>query len=243
MRMTDLSAKVAVITGASSGIGKAIASGLAAKGTTLCLCGRNMEALKSVAEKAQKIAQEVRCYKVDLNLEVDITELAKNILTDFKGVDILVHSAGVISLGDLEKSAVDDFDRHYRINLRAPYLLTQLLLPTIKTRQGQIVFINSSAGLNARINLSQYAATKHALKAVSDGLRTEVNPDGVRVMSVYPGRTATPMQERVYKLEGRTYQPKCLLQPEDVASVVIQALSLPSTAEVTDISIRPMTKP
>jgi NADP-dependent 3-hydroxy acid dehydrogenase YdfG len=243
MRTTDLKAKVAVITGASSGIGKAIASGLAAKGTTLCLCGRNIQTLKAVAEKVQKAAQDVHCYKVDLSLETDITELTKNILNDFEGVDILIHSAGVISLGELEKSPVEDFDWHYRINLRAPYSLTQLLLPTLKTRQGQVVFINSSAGLNSGMNLSQYAATKHAMKAVSDGLRAEVNPYGVRVISVYPGRTATPMQERVYKLERRTYEPKRLLQPEDVAAVVIQALNLPSTAEVTDISIRPMTKP
>lgn len=243
MRPTDLRAKVAVITGASSGIGKAVASGLAAQGTTLCLCGRNLQALNAVAEKAQKTTQDVRCYKVDLNLEADITELTKNILNDFGGVDILVHSAGVISLGKLEKSVVDDFDWHYRINLRAPYLLTHLLLPTLKTRQGQIVFINSSAGLNAGMNLSQYAATKKALKAISDSLRDEVNVYGIRVLSVYPGRTATPMQVEVHEMEGRTYQPQRLLQPEDVAAVVIHAMELPRTAEITDIMIRPMMKP
>jgi len=243
MVMTDLTAKVAVISGASSGIGKAIALGLAAQGTTLCLCGRNRQTLKAVAEEAQEMTREVRCYQVDLEVNEDVAELTKNVLRDFGRVDILVHSAGVINLSKLENSAIGDFDWHYRVNLRAPYLLTYFLLPTIKTNQGQIVFVNSSAGLNPAANLTQYAATKHALRAISDGLRAEVNPHGVRVTSVYPGRTATPMQERVYKLEGRTYEPKRLLQPEDVAAVVIQALSLPSTAEVTDISIRPMTKP
>jgi NADP-dependent 3-hydroxy acid dehydrogenase YdfG len=134
-------------------------------------------------------------------------------------------------------------DRQYRINVRAPYMLTQALLPMLKSRRGQIVFINSSAGLNARANVSQYAATKHALKAVADSLREEINAEGLRVLSVYPGRTATPMQADVHTMEGRAYRPDRLMQPEDVAAVVINALSLPSSAEVTDIHVRPLIKP
>jgi NADP-dependent 3-hydroxy acid dehydrogenase YdfG len=90
--------------------------------------------------------------------------------------------------------------------------------------------------------VSQYAATKHALKAIADSLRAEVNTYGVRVLSIYPGRTATPMQAAVYKMEGKTYEPEKLMQPKDVAEVVMDALSLPRTAEVTDIHIRPMNK-
>jgi len=116
-------------------------------------------------------------------------------------------------------------------------------LPMLKSHRGQIVFINSSAGLSARANVSQYAATKHALKAITDSLREEINAEGLRVLSVYPGRTATPMQAAVHKMEQRAYQPDRLMQPEDVAAVVINALSLPSSAEVTDIHIRPLIKP
>jgi short-subunit dehydrogenase len=90
--------------------------------------------------------------------------------------------------------------------------------------------------------VGQYAATKHALKAIADCLREEVNPKGVRVLTVYLGRTATAMQEAVHRQEGRVYRPETLLQPEDVATMVVQALMLPYTAEVTDISIRPMVK-
>jgi NADP-dependent 3-hydroxy acid dehydrogenase YdfG len=110
--------------------------------------------------------------------------------------------------------------------------------------RGQIVFINSSVGLTAkRPDIGQYAATKHALKAIADSLREEVNPKGLRVLTVYLGRTATPMQETISRQEGRAYHPETLLQPEDVASVVLNALMLPPTAEVTDISIRPMARP
>jgi len=112
----------------------------------------------------------------------------------------------------------------------------------IKSRRGQIVFVNSSVGLIARANVGQYAATKHALKAIADSLREEVNADGVRVLSIFPGRTATPMQELVHKMEGRVYQPERFTQPEDIAQVVINTLALPRTAEVTDISIRPFRK-
>jgi short-subunit dehydrogenase len=87
------------------------------------------------------------------------------------------------------------------------------------------VFINSTAGLTASANVAQYAATKHALRAIADSLREELNPDGVRVVSVYPGRTATPLQARLHTLEGRDYRPDRLAQPEDVASVVMSALT------------------
>jgi NADP-dependent 3-hydroxy acid dehydrogenase YdfG len=86
----------------------------------------------------------------------------------------------------------------------------------------------------------QYASTKHGLKALADSLREEVNSRGVRILSIFPGRTATPTQEKVHAGEGRPYRPERLLQPEDVAAVVINALCLPRTAEVTEIKIRPM---
>jgi len=241
--MTALKDKVAVVTGASSGIGQAIALGLAAQGMVLCLVGRRLETLETVAENARATAPQVRCYRVDLTLDKDIQALTACLQRDVGRIDLLVHSAGFIAIGRLETAPVEDLDRHYRINVRAPYLLTQALLPMLKSHRGQIVFINSSAGLSARANVSQYAATKHALKAITDSLREEINAEGLRVLSVYPGRTATPMQAAVHKMEQRAYQPDRLMQPEDVAAVVINALSLPSSAEVTDIHIRPLIKP
>src|SRR5690242_6858519 len=102
--------------------------------------------------------------------------------------------------------------------------------------------MNSSAGLSARAGVGQYAATKHALRAIADTLREEVNTDGIRVLSVFPGRTASPMQATVHANEGRVYHPDHLIQPEDIAKVVIDALSLPRTAEIMDIRIRPLRK-
>jgi NADP-dependent 3-hydroxy acid dehydrogenase YdfG len=118
----------------------------------------------------------------------------------------------------------------------------QSLLPMLKVRHGQLVFINSSSGIVAKATTAQYDSTKHALRAIADSLRAEVNPHGVRVLSVYLGRTASEMQEQIFHSEGKTYRPELLLQPDDVASVVLNSLCLARTAEVTDIHIRPMNK-
>lgn len=237
--MIELKNQVAVVTGASSGIGKAIALGLAAQGVKLCLLGRKLEQLLAIKKTAEETSPEVVCYQLDLTLDEDVEKLKARLEADFDHVNLLIHSAGVIALGDVKTTPVSEFDWQYRTNVRAPYLLTQALLPMLISTQGQIVFINSSAGLTAKAGVGQYAATKHALKAIADSLRAEVNTLGVRVISVFPGRTASPMQAAICELEGKAYNSEFLLQPEDVAAVVINSLSLPHTAEVTDIHIRP----
>jgi short-subunit dehydrogenase len=240
--MSALENQVAVVTGASSGIGKAIALGLAAQGATLCLVGRKPEALQSVADAAKGKAPRTYCYQADLSVDREVQELIANIKRDITSVDILVHSAGTIWLGPLETANADQLDGHYQTNVRAPYVLTQGLLPSIKSRKGQILFVNSSAGLTAKANVGQYAASKHALKAVADSLREEVNAAGVRVLSLFLGRTASPMQAAVYAMEHKPYNPELLMQPEDVASIAIHALALPRSCEVTEISMRPLVK-
>lgn len=240
--MSGLKGQIAVITGASSGIGKAIALGLVAQGATLCLVGRKLETLRTVACAAQDKASRTYCYQADLGVERGVDKLIANIKQDVNSVNILVHSAGVILLGPLETANADQLDSHYRTNVRAPYVLTQGLLPLIKSQQGQVLFVNSSAGLTARANAGQYAASKHALKAVADSLREEVNPAGVRVLSLFLGRTASPMLASLYAAEGKAYNPELLMQPDDVASMAIHALTLPRSFEVTEISMRPLAK-
>lgn len=240
--MSTLNNQVAVVTGASSGIGKAIALGLAAAGASLCLVGRNLQTLQLVADASKGKSPQIRCYQADLAVDREVDQLVADIKRDVLSVDILVHSAGAIWLGPLEGATADQLDGHYRINLRAPYVLTQGLLPALKSRQGQILFVNSSAGITARANAGQYAASKHALKAVADSLREEVNPAGVRVISLFPGRTASLMQAAVHAMEGNPYHPELLMQPDDVAAAAIHALTLPRSVEVTEIRMRPMLK-
>jgi NADP-dependent 3-hydroxy acid dehydrogenase YdfG len=230
-----------VVTGASSGIGRAIAVALASAGATVCAVARRRDELQATADRANG-AGRFSLYKADLVVDEQLAALTRALLAREDGVDVLVHSAGAISLGDLETASVRDLDRQYAANVRAPYLLTQSLLPALRARRGQIVFINSTVGLVARGNVSQFAATQHALKAIADSLREEVNPHGVRVVTVYPGRTATPRQASIHAIEGKPYPPERLMQPEDVASVVLNALTLPRSTELTDVKVRPMLK-
>src|SRR5579859_1621976 len=186
--------KVAVVTGASSGVGRSIAIALAAEGADVVLLGRKMTLLRAVAGKCSQSGSRAVCYKVDLLQAAAIPKIKAQITKAFSGVDILVHSAGVIARSNVDAASLADLDLQYQCNLRAPFALTQALLPTLKRRRGQIVFLNSTTGLIAGASLSQYSATKHGLKAFADSLREEVNPHGVKVLSIFLGRTATPMQ-------------------------------------------------
>jgi NADP-dependent 3-hydroxy acid dehydrogenase YdfG len=237
-----LTGRIAVVTGASSGIGRAIALSLSRQGVELYVVGRDAVRLAETATAARKFTQ-VTDFQADLNANDALQPLLRQLEEEAGGLDILVHSAGVIHVDPLERACIENLDRQYATNVRAPYTLTQRLLPFLTAARGQIVFINSSVGLTVKQpDVGQYSATKHALKAIADSLREEINPKGVRVLTVYLGRTATPMQEFLHRREGTRYNPDVLLQPEDVASVVVQALMLPPTAEVTDISLRPMRK-
>jgi NADP-dependent 3-hydroxy acid dehydrogenase YdfG len=235
--------QVAVVTGASSGIGRAIACALAESGSQLCLVARRKQLLEVLAEDLRSVSPRCHVCCTDLTRDDEIHSLSSMVQSELGGVDILVLCGGSMFHGRTEQASLDELDLQYRSNLRAHYALVQLLLPSLRERQGQIVFINSSLGMRpGSAGVGQYAALEHGLRALADSLRDEVNGDGVRVLSVYPGRTATPRMEAFYRERGLPYYPEVLMQPEDVAGMVVAALSLPRTAEVTDISMRPMQK-
>jgi NAD(P)-dependent dehydrogenase (short-subunit alcohol dehydrogenase family) len=238
----SLQGQTAVVTGASSGIGRAIALALSQMGVEVCAIGRNQNTLAETVAMARPRSNVIG-FQMDLTGEDAIRPLMVHLAKDPKGLHILVHSAGIYYQDPMENARIEDFDSQYATNVRAPYLLTQSLLPMLTQAKGQIVFVNSSAGLTAkRPEIGQYSATKHALRAIAESVREEVNPKGIRVLSLYLGRTATPMQEDLYRKEGKEYHPETLIQADDVASVAVQMLMLSTTAEVTDISMRPMRK-
>jgi NAD(P)-dependent dehydrogenase (short-subunit alcohol dehydrogenase family) len=232
----------AVVTGASSGIGREIAVGLARCGARLWVLGRDRKRLETALCAAASQAASISVHETDLSRPEDVAAVVDDLRRELDGVDILVHSAGMIFLGPIESAPVEQFDLQYQVNMRAPYLLTQGLLPLLRDAHGQVVFVNSTAGLKANANAGQYSATKHGLKALADGLRDEENRHGVRVLSVFTGRTATPMQQGIIGREGKSWMPDYLIQPEDLAATVLHALSLPRTVELTDIALRPFRK-
>ena len=238
----DLSQGLAVITGAGSGIGRAIALQLAGRGVPCCLVGRTLSKLQEVANIASRSGVESIPMAVDLSSSNGIDGLVQRVKQFERPIGLLVHCAALMSFSRVEDSSVEEFTTLLSVNVVAPFALTKLLLPEICLSRGQIVFVNSSIVNHAAAGTVQYAATKHALKGLANGIRQEVNALGVRVISVFPGRTATPLQASVFLREGRQYRPQILLQPEDIAATVIHALALPDTAEVTEIMIRPAIK-
>lgn len=243
--MIDLRGQKALITGASGGIGSAIAQALAEEGVRLFLVGRDVERLNDLAARTSIAgiagnAVNTEVFRADLTDDTQLLAAAAA-AERTEEVDLLIHSIGLFRGGPIETAPVRELDDQYRVNVRVPYLLTQALLPSLIRRQGQVVFVNSGAGAAPpRGSWGAYAATKHALRALADALRAEVNPKGVRVLSVFPGRTASAMQEEVHRFEGRPYDPSRFLQPEDIAAPLVHALRLPRTAELTDLHIRPM---
>ena len=137
--MPALNHQTAVVRGASRGIGAAIALALAEEGAQLHLVGRNSDALEAVAQRARTNSSRVLTYRVDLGIDADLEKLKTDLKLDCDGMDILVHSAGVIAIGPLETASLADFDRQYRTNVRAPYALTQALLPMLRARHGGLL--------------------------------------------------------------------------------------------------------
>jgi len=240
--MESLKEQIAVVTGASSGIGKAIALSLAGHGAEIYLVARRRELLENVAKQVQALGSRGHACPADLTKDDDIRSLGERVQKDFGHLNILVLCGGAISHGALEKASLADLDLLYRSNVRGHYAMLQTMLPLLRKGPGQIVFVNSSAGLRSPATVGQFAATQHAFRAIADSLRDEVNADGIRVLSIFPGRTATPRISKLFEKEGRAYKPELLMQPEDIAEMVTHSLRLPRTAEVTDISIRPMQK-
>jgi NAD(P)-dependent dehydrogenase (short-subunit alcohol dehydrogenase family) len=229
----------ALVTGASSGVGRALALALGRCCSEVLLLGRDGARLAEVAARVEAEGARSACFLTDLRDRRAVSELGRELAAQREALSVLVHSAGVFVSGTVSDAPEEDLELALDINLRAPYLLTRALSPLLGAGKGDVVFINSSAVGQRKAGLAAYGASKHGLVGLADSLRQELNPSGVRVLSVFLGATATPMQEQIYAQSGRSYQPEALLSPADVASIVCDVIRLPRSAEVTDLHVRP----
>ena len=242
--MSRFAERIAVVAGATGAVGGAVARRLAAEGASLVLLGRDRARLAVAAGELEGAGGVIRTVAGDLTeaAVIDAAGAESESLGD--GIDLLVHAAGAFRAGAFETAPAGDLDLQLAVNARAPYLLTRRLLPGLRRRGGLVVFVNSTAGLVAAgAGSAAYAASKHALRALADALRAEVNADGVRVLSVYPGRTRSRMQQEVCRGLGQHYDAERFLDPVDVASAIVEAAALPQSAEVVDLRLRPALKP
>ena len=221
-----------LLTGAGSGMGAVLAERLLERGDSLLLLARS-------AERAHDLRAELPDATVlvaDLADAAAVEALADQ-LPD--ALDSVVHAAGVVELGPLAELTSDDWQSQLAVNLVAPAVLTRLCLPALRATRGTVVFVNSGAGLVAHPGWSAYAASKFGLRALADSLRAEEQEHGVRVTTVYPGRTATPMQQKVHQQEGKEYDASDWVDPGTVADAICHVLELSDDATVSDLTIRP----
>ncbi len=220
-----------LVTGAGSGIGEAIADALHRRGDDLVLLGRN-----------EQRAEDLRGRYAGADVRVgDLSEPATvaDVVADVDRLDAVVHAAGMLELGPVADVRLEDLTGQLQVNLVAPTELTRALLPALRAARGTVVFLNSGAGQVAHPGWSAYAASKFGLRAVADSLRAEEAGAGVRVTSVYLGRIATPMQQKVHEQEGKEYDPGDWVSPGSVAGTVVHLLDLPADATIPEVTVRP----
>jgi short-subunit dehydrogenase len=236
--MPELVDKIAVVTGASSGIGQAIAVELARAGAHLVLAGRNADKLNGFADVLRSHGAHALPIAGDLGDTAHRERFAAQVLDSFGGLDVFVHAAGMAHAGG-EHMPDAEFEAMLQINLVAAHSLTRLFLPSLKERRGQIAYMISRAGKIVVPEYAAYCASKFALRAYADALREELRPHGVRVLSVLPGKTDTPMLRGLLAEIGKEYTAERYCRPADVARCTVDALMLPRHLEVPELVIRP----
>jgi len=217
--------QVHLVTGSSSGIGRVVAERLLARGDEVW-------AVVRAPGRAPAGCEELVADLADARSVGMLHAWPERF-------DSVVHAAGVVELGPVAELTASAWRDQLAVNLIAPALLTRSVLPQLRAAQGTVVFVNSGSGLRANPAWSAYSASKFGLRALADALREEESGSGVRVTSVFPGRTATTMQEKVHAQEGKEYDESRWIRPETVADAILGAIDLSRDATMPEIVIRP----
>lgn len=228
--------RYAVITGASRGIGRALALGLAREGYALAVCSRDPERLEALGRDVEAKAPGTPYFarSVDVSQVESLRKFAQSVQQEYPRVDVLINNAGIFLPGDLLEEDEDHLDRMLRTNLFSAYQLTRALAPAMAERQsGSIVNICSVASLQAYPQGGAYSISKHALLGFSRNLRLELKDSGVRVITVLPGAVLTD------SWSGVDLPPERFIPVEDLAETVLSALRLSGRSVVEEIVIRP----
>ncbi len=225
-----MTGRLHLLTGAGSGIGALLAARLLERGDDVLAVARTPER----AEEMTHSLPGVETVVADLARPGSVEAIAPQLP---ERLDSLVHAAGVVDLGAVGALSTEAWESQLGVNLVAPAVLTRVCLPALRAARGTVVFVNSGAGRTAHATWAAYAASKHGLKALAESLAAEEGD--VRVTTLYPGRTATPMQEKVHAQEGKDYDAAAWIQPATVADLIVSVLDLPADAVVPELVVRP----
>lgn len=233
MKLTN---KIALVTGAGRGIGKAIALTMASEGASVILTARTLRELEGVRQTIEAGGGKARSIVADLTKDADVDKIFSQISAEFRRLDILVNNAGIGHFAPVRLLTSKDFDAMWNLNMRALFLCTQNAIPMMENQKsGIIVNISSLAGKNAFVNGAGYAATKWALMGFSKCLMLEEREYNIRVITVCPGSVDTSFNP----LEGKRGSSGKILKPQDVADAVLNAITLPEHAMMSEIDLRP----
>lgn len=239
-----LAGRVALVTGASSGIGRAVALALAREGADVVVAARRIDRLDALRDELLELGVRALVLGLDVSDEAACRDAVARTVAELGGLDILVNNAGVMLLGTVEGADTEDWRRMMGTNVLGLMYLTHAALPHLLQRRGVLVQMSSTAGRTARAGVAAYNASKWAVNAFSEGLRQEVTARGVRVVVIEPGIVETELREHITQPAARErIQASAAairqLQPEDIAAAVVYAATQPEHVAVNEILVRP----
>ncbi|HGZ4533707.1 TPA: SDR family oxidoreductase [Staphylococcus aureus] len=231
--MTVLTDKVAVVTGAGSGIGEAIATLLHEEGAKVVLAGRNKEKLQNVANQLSQ--DSVKVVPTDVTNKEEVDELIKIAQQTFGGLDIVINSAGQMLSSKITDYQVDEWDSMIDVNIKGTLYTAQAALPTmLEQSSGHLINIASISGFEVTKSSTIYSATKAAVHTITQGLEKELAKTGVKVTSISPGMVDTAITAAYNPTDRKK------LEPQDIAEAVLYALTQPKHINVNEITVRPV---
>ncbi|GGG37838.1 SDR family NAD(P)-dependent oxidoreductase [Bizionia arctica] len=235
--------KIALITGATSGIGRATAQEFAKHGIHLILCGRRQERLE-IIQKALQEQTEVHILNFDVSDKKETLKAIASLPPAFKNIDILINNAGnAHGLDPIQTGNIDDWDAMIDINVKGLLYVSKAVIPQMTERKtGQIINIGSSAGKEVYPKGNVYCASKHAVLAITEGMRIDLNEFGIKVGAINPGLVETEFSQVRYKgdaVADNVYKGYKALQPEDIAEIIYFAVTRPPHVNIADLLVFP----
>jgi NADP-dependent 3-hydroxy acid dehydrogenase YdfG len=244
----NIKGKVAIVTGASSGLGESTARHLAARGAKVVLAARRTDRLDKVVAEIREAGGEAIAVATDVARRADLEKLAAAAVEAFGRIDVLVNNAGVMPLSPLDKLKVDEWDRTIDVNIKGVLYGIAAVLPRMQAQgSGHIVNVASIAGLKVFTPIGTvYSATKHAVRAISEGLRVEVGNSGVRVTIVSPGAVDSELKLGSSDAESaagvKAFYEANQIPADSVARAVVYAVEQPANVDINEVVLRPVSQ-
>ncbi|GFE75107.1 SDR family oxidoreductase [Novosphingobium sp. TCA1] len=241
----QLAGKVALVTGASSGIGEAAALCLAEAGATVVVCARRAERLSGLVEQIEAAGGKALAIPGDMTVEDDARGAVAQTVAAFGRIDILINSAGIMEAGGIENCDTAIYRRVIDINLMGTVYTSAAAVPhMLEQGGGDIITISSLAGRKGGPMTSAYSASKHAVNMMTDGMRQELGGKNIRVTTLMPGATETEVADSISDPQWRTaikahVSKEGAVKPRDIGEAIVFILAMPRRTNISEISIRP----